>query len=101
MSVAQTSIDCYHDLEREGHISKQQKVILDVISPYRDYSLQELVRLTKLQINVISGRVFELKELGLLQHGATRKCSITGRTIHSLILPKTQHELNFSLQREL
>lgn len=53
----------------------------------RDYSLQELSRLTGLGVNVISGRCNELRAAKHLELGPERKCSLTGRTIHPVQLP--------------
>jgi len=86
-AVAETSIDSYHALRREGGLTRQQHKVLAVIRPYRDYSLQELVIASGLPVNVISGRVNELKTEKRLEHGPTRKCSITGRTVHPVRLP--------------
>ncbi len=49
-----------------------------------------IVGLTGLPINVVSGRVNELKSSGYLQHGPTRRCRITGRTIHPVKRPETE-----------
>ena len=92
-AVASTSIQCYHAIRGEGRVSNQQAVILSAIREGRDYSLQELVRITGLQINTVSGRVNELKEMALLDVSETRKCSITGRTVHPVKLPLKQREL--------
>ena len=87
-AVADTSIDCYHAIQREGGLSRQQSVILAAVRRDRDYSLQELVSITGLQVNVISGRAFELKASGRLVPGETRRCSVTGRTVHPVRLPQ-------------
>lgn len=91
--VQDTSIDCYHDLQREGHLSHQQMLILDVIQEGRDYTLQELVRLTGLGINAVSGRCNELRKLELLSLADRRKCSISTRTVWPVRLPTKQKEL--------
>ncbi|KWR88800.1 hypothetical protein [Cupriavidus sp. IDO] len=82
-AVAHTSIRVYHQLKQDGTLSKRQKEILAVMKPFpADYSLQELVKLTGLPVNIVSGRVNELREdLGELERGPARACSVTGRTI--------------------
>ena len=91
--VAPTSIEVYHDIRYEGLFNRQQKIILELMDWSVNYSLQELCVLTRLPINVISGRVFELKEKNLIQHADKRKCRITRRTIQSVRLCRAQPEL--------
>jgi hypothetical protein len=86
-AVADTSIECYRALRRDGGLTRQQHKVLAAVRPHRDYSLQELVIAAGLPVNVISGRVNELKSDKHLVHGPTRKCSITGRTVHPVRLP--------------
>ncbi len=88
-----TSIDCYHAIHGEGMLSRQQSQIMGCIYAGRDYSLQELVKLTGMPVNVISGRCNELRTARRLEHGATRKCSVTGRNIHPVKLPALQGAL--------
>jgi hypothetical protein len=85
--VAETSIDAYHALQREGTLTKRQAQVMEQVQPGRDYSLQELVQLTGLPVNVISGRCNELRAAKRLELGPERKCSLTGRTIHPVRLP--------------
>lgn len=94
MTATSTSIACYHELRAEGLLSKRQQQVMDVIKPGRDYSLQELVMLCGRPVNVVSGRVNELKgDLKMLEHGPTRKCSLTQRTIHPVRIPEPQGSL--------
>lgn len=79
-----TSIEAYRELRYNGTLSKQQKRIINVFWPQENWSLQEVVKLTGLPINTVSGRCNELKKAGYLEEAPKRKCSITGRTIHPL-----------------
>lgn len=92
MTVATTSRAAYDELRSTGKLNEQQKKVMAVIVPGRDYSLQELVMLSGLPINVVSGRVNELKSkpLELLENGVTRKCSLTHRTIHPVQIPMVE-----------
>lgn len=94
MTVASTSAACYREIKSEGLLTHRQQQIMDVIKPGRDYSLQEIVMLCGLPINVVSGRVNELKrDLKRLEHGETRQCSLTRRTIHPVRIPEVQGSL--------
>ena len=85
--VATTSIDTYHDLKADGTLGKRQAEVMAAVQPGIDYSLQELVRLTGLPVNVISGRAFELRDMGRLELAPARTCSVTGRTVHPVRRP--------------
>jgi hypothetical protein len=89
MTAAATSRLAYDEIRSTGKLNEQQKKIMAVIVRGRDYSLQELVMLSGLPINVVSGRVNELKKspLELLERAPTRKCTLTGSTIHPVRLP--------------
>lgn len=93
-AVAETSLIAYHGIRRDGTLSKQQAAIMAVIRYKRDYSLQEIARETGMPINVVSGRVNELKaDRWLVEALVKRKCSITGRLIQPVKLPENQMEL--------
>ena len=93
-NVASTSIDCYSALQNEGKLTRLQLKIMAAMEPWRDFSLQELVQLTGLPINTVSGRCNELRTAKRLEHGQTRACSVTGRRVHPVKLPDVQMELS-------
>lgn len=92
-AVSDTSIKTYHAIKADGTLTLRQGQVMEVIYPGQDYSLQELVKLTGLPVNVISGRCNELRTAGSLTFGLTRKCSVTQRTIHPVKLPAAQESL--------
>jgi hypothetical protein len=91
-AVTFTSIDAYRSIERDGTLTRQQTAILAVVDRGRDYSLQELVAITGMPVNVISGCVNELKAAKHLEVAAQRRCSVTGRTINPVRLPAPSGE---------
>jgi len=90
MTVATTSIQAYREIQRGGVLGERQAQVMAAIKPGRDYSLTELVKLTGLPVNVISGRCNELRAMGRLELAPVRRCSVTGRTIHPVRLPAEQ-----------
>lgn len=92
-AVRESSIQAYEAIQQDGTLNRQQAIIMSVISPGRDYSLQELVSLTGIQINGVSGRVNELKTVKRLEQAPARRCAITGRTVHPVRLPARQSSL--------
>jgi len=90
MTVASTSRQAYTEIKEHGVLSARQAQVLAAVRHGRDYSLQELVKLTGLPINCVSGRCFELRGLGKLELGETRKCSLTNKSIHPVKLPAVE-----------
>lgn len=81
--IAETSLRTYRAMKKDGTLSQRQRQIMAVIGDYpRDYSLQELAKATGLPINVVSGRVNELRNnTDELERGPARACKVTGNTI--------------------
>ena len=92
-SVQDTSIDTYRAIQKEGKLSVMQAKVMAHMRAGVDYSLQELVLLTGLPINTVSGRCNELRTAKRIEHGSTRRCSVTGRTVHPVRLPVGQSGL--------
>ena len=81
MTVKYTSKASYKDAILSGLVNNQAAEILKVLMGQRPMSLQEIKTRTPFEINAISGRVNDLKKIGLLFECAKRKCSVTKRTI--------------------
>jgi hypothetical protein len=88
--VAQTSIRTFHAITQDGTVSARQAQILAAMEHGQDYSLQELVALTGLPVNVISGRCFELRQMTKLELADKRPCFFSGRTVAPVKLPAVQ-----------
>jgi len=87
----------YFQQRDSGALNTRQRQIMIALhgASEADWSLQEIVRLTGLPINIVSGRVNELKSEGLrlLEESGHRKCSITGRTITAVRIRRGQLNL--------
>lgn len=94
-AVADTSIRAYRQAKKAGELEPRQRQILAVMAPYpADYSLQELKKLTGLEVNVLSARVNELREeLCKVERGPARACKVTGKTIRPHRRPHPQGAL--------
>jgi hypothetical protein len=79
----------YDEVQGSGKDVTQAGEILLHIIPGKDYSRQELKRLTGFEINAICGRVNELLKSGVLEEGEIRSCEVTGRSIRP-VRRKTQ-----------
>src|SRR5207253_445601 len=91
-AVADTSIRAYRKAKQAGTLGERQRQILEAMAPYpADYSLQELVKKTGLPVNVVSGRMNELREkLCLVERAPSRACTVTGETIRPHRRPHPQ-----------
>ena len=86
-NVRNTSLTAYNEL-KQGKLSTQQQTILNHLQHGKNYSLQEIVKITGYAINAVSGRVNNLKKLNLLVESIEKRpCSITGKTIQPVELP--------------
>lgn len=94
-NVAITSIDTFH-----GHVqsikAEQQRKILRVMRQGRNYTGQELCRLTGYTPNVISARLFELREeLKVVERNDKKViCRYSRRSVFSHRIAEKQHPTN-------
>lgn len=92
--VRGASLAAYKEITESGRLGNQAKKILAAMKAGRDYSLQELSRLTGIAINAVSGRCNDMKRLGVLVEATSRKCSITGRSVHPVRIPSANGNLS-------
>ena len=100
MTAIQTRNANYFDHRDSGRLTNQQRVIMDRIAASNrqhgehNFSLKEISAITGFEINVVSGRVHELKDLGLLVEDLKRPCRVTGKTITPVKVPKGEQHGN-------
>jgi hypothetical protein len=94
-NMLETSLSAYSEMKEHGKATKQTEFILSKLEHGRDYTLREIQALTGLEINVVSGRVNDIKKDGLLQHSALkRKCTVTGKLVQPVLLTSLQLSLD-------
>jgi DNA-binding MarR family transcriptional regulator len=71
MTARSTSINSYHDLQDSPKLGRLQKVVYEVIRTHGPVSNRNIARLAELEINVVTPRVKELRELGLVKEAFT------------------------------
>ena len=80
--VRDTSRIAYNDLKATGKQPKQKDIILNVLrNSIKPMSLQEICNATNFQVNVVSGRVNDLKRANQVVEAEKRKCTVTCKTI--------------------
>ena len=86
-----TSTLAYNELKYSGQQKNQKDIIVDVLIYYpKGLSLREICEKTEFDINAVSGRVNDLKKLGVLEEMEKRKCSITNRLIIPVTIKNSQ-----------
>ena len=86
-----TSHLAYNELKYSGQHKNQKDTISDLLIYYPDgLSLREICEKTGFEINAVSGRVNDLKKMGILDEMPKRKCSITNRTIIPVTIKNSQ-----------
>jgi hypothetical protein len=96
-AVRDTSIDAYRQMPAR-QLGAQQTRIVEVIedafrSGHADMSLQEIKAAykakfgTSIDLSTVSGRVNELVGIRLQRLETTRRCSVTGKSIHPVRIP--------------
>lgn len=89
-----TSLEAYSELQSNGKGSRQCDLILSKLNHGQNYTLREIQQITGYEINVVSGRVNDLKKVGALEHTSfKRACSVTGKTVQPVKLVAMQLEL--------
>ena len=92
-NMQESSLEAYDELRNSPKLGNQQQTILNNLRHGRDYSLREIQKITGFEINVVSGRVNDLKKLNLLIETKKRQCSVTGKTILPVRWPAKQEDL--------
>ena len=81
-----TSRLAYKQINQEGICTNQKEIIYNLCIDFPGgLSLREIVNKTNIDINAVSGRVNDLKEVGLLETIKKRKCTISGRLVSPVI----------------
>lgn len=87
--VRDTSVAAYRAQRTAGKLTTQQQLLLQVFLDGKQltWSRKELARATGLEINVICGRVDELRRMEQIEEATEKRaCRITGENVHVLRL---------------
>ena len=86
-----TSKKAYGELKHSGGHKNQKDTIVDILGKYPNgLSLREICNETGFDINAVSGRVNDLKKIGIIDEMPKRRCSITNRTIIPVTVTNSQ-----------
>lgn len=67
----------------ERSLNKNQILIFNTIKAKKDLTNSEISNITKLPINIVTGRNFELRKMGKVTPFQKRKCQISGKIVQS------------------
>lgn len=79
MGIVDTSLLAYTNIKAD--LGARQKAILDVITYLGTCTNSEISKFLGLPINVVTPRVYELREKGCVVLDTKRECKITGRLV--------------------
>lgn len=75
--IQQTSIEAY----REINLSRNQEIVYDIFQDNEPYSNHDVARCLSWEINCVTPRVLELRNMGLLVHSGYKKDFITNKRV--------------------
>jgi DNA-binding MarR family transcriptional regulator len=81
--IQQTSLVSWNEINLAGVVGKQQAIIFTAIKQLNEATNKEIAAYTKLEINSVTPRVYELRAKGLVTRCNKRSCNISGRTANS------------------
>ena len=80
-----SSAEAYAEIKNSGKKMSQENLIVlfmrDLTPAPSDWTLKEISRALRLEINTVSGRVNGLKKKGSLVACPKRRCRVSGRTV--------------------
>ena len=86
-NTADTSIECYYQIKKEGQIQREKEIVLNTITLYQPITSRELSNITGKERGNITRSIFDLIKTGKVQSAFTDKCKITNKRVqyYSLI----------------
>lgn len=91
-----TRNESFYQHRDAGRLGDQQQRIMRIfhsVGAKPDYSSKEVSEILRIERSAAVARLNELEKIGYLEWGTPRKCSITGKTITPLQLPRGQQDL--------
>ena len=75
--MQQTSLEAYYSPRRKKYEGRQHKIICDTLAVHGDLSNKEISEIVRLPINVVTARVFELRESGIVKDRGIKQGDFT------------------------
>jgi len=79
MSVQPTSLEAYTEMLFE--LGERQQTILETIKQYPNVSNHDLARILQWEINTVTPRVKELRDMGYVMENGDKTDRLTGRRV--------------------
>ena len=80
-NVSDTSIECFHQITREGQIQREAELVIQIISENQPITSRTLSFLSKKERGNITRSLFDLTEKELIKTPYTAKCPITNKRV--------------------
>jgi len=77
----ETSIEVFRQIKDEGLLSDLRQQVYEVVFNFGPLTNSEAAKFMRCQKNLTSGRMTELRDLGVIRETGKRLCKITGRKV--------------------
>jgi len=84
MRARRTSVDIYETIKKDGLLSDLRFRVYDIIYLYQPITISEMIRKvssTVTNTGSFTGRISELKDMGVIYEVKEGECPVTGRTV--------------------
>lgn len=92
-SVSETSIKTYHEIISDGTILCQRERVMNFMRERKIATRREIANALKIENGACAGRCNQLIKDRHLEKGVNVKCTITNKTVGTVILAYGQKEL--------
>lgn len=80
-NVAETSIECYRQIRKEGQLKKEAEIVLQLITDQQPITSRKLMYLTRKERGNITRTLKDLENAGKIKYPFTEKCPVTNKRV--------------------
>ncbi len=89
-NVADTSIECYRQIKREGQIKRETELVLECLTNHQPLTSRAVMTRTGKERGNICRSLFNLEKSGIIKIAFTEKCKITNKRVRYYALTDWQ-----------
>lgn len=80
-NVADTSIECYHQIKNAGQLEREKELVLKLLVVHEPVTSRQLAYLSQKERTNITRTLFDLKAIGKAKVAYTAKCPTTNKRV--------------------
>jgi predicted transcriptional regulator len=85
-NTADTSIECYYQIKKEGQIQREKEIVLNTITLHQPITSRELSYMTGKERGNCTRSLFDLEKTGSIKIAFTEKCKTTNKRVRHYTL---------------